>query len=88
MLPDGEDLNEWIAVNSKQINYGTPIYQICPFVHNCEWYKSKCVGKKAQHRQMLVTGLFHSNITRLISQSTVSTEKLRRVIALIVPGIK
>lgn len=23
MLPDGEDLNEWIAVNSKQMNYGT-----------------------------------------------------------------
>lgn len=29
MLPDGEDLNEWIAVNSKLITYATLICIIC-----------------------------------------------------------
>lgn len=31
MLPDGEDLNEWIAVNSKQMTYGTLTLQQLSF---------------------------------------------------------
>lgn len=31
MLPDGEDLNEWIAVNSKQMNYAVLYLQALSF---------------------------------------------------------
>lgn len=42
MLPDGEDLNEWIAVNSKQMNYGTLVHKICPLL--C----TRCFGEVSQ----------------------------------------
>lgn len=51
MLPDGEDLNEWIAVNSKRITYVTRICRICPCAHiatakGLEHLESALLGQK------------------------------------------